>query len=1279
MRRVLRAIAKFVAYFSAAIVILLAIAVGLFRLFLPRLPEYQEEIKNWASAAVGMRVEFSGMDARWGLSGPELEFYDAELIRVDSEIRVIAAEEVRVGVGLVRLMVDRTLVVDRVVVRNTTIEVQRRQDGSFWVQGSRLDDLLAMRSENAGAPAAIDLIGEQIELSYLQPGDERPLFFSIPRLRLSVDNRRIAADGSIALPESLGSELSISATQIFELPRSHQIWDVSVDAEDVLLAGWSDLLSLQRGFAGGQGNVKLSLQMGGRDVNRGTAEISFVGAASADGAPFDVAGRVEVDLAGDGWLVAADDLVLRRDGRQWPASALRLETGTDGDGDVVMLDARASYLNLGDAEFLSTWLDDKLRDQLMEMAPSGELHDVRVTLSGLDTDAPRYNVDAVLDAVGIAAAPGRPGVRGLSGQFHASHSGGSLVIDASTVEVDLTEFVDNRVVVDASDSMIFWRLRDGQLSIWSDGLQLANEFFSSYSDVDLVFGEAMSGPEIALSSTWSISDIAAARRLIPRAIMKPQLYDWFQMSLRSGSIPHGTTELHGPLDRFPFDDGEGQFLINASVRDLDFKFHRDWPASQQADLEVVLNKVRLYSEKNRSVTLGNTVVDAKVEIADLRDPVLTIESITTGTLESIRQYSRQSPIARVFGGNLDRVSVSGDASFSLDLVVPLKRQRLREFEFETRIRSNDGSLQLAGFDAPVTDLSGEVTISRNAISSDALRGSFLGRPVDIELTRATDAGFSVLASATGTLTRDGVIDGLGVPLDGLIDGEAGYTAQILFPGQGLDQPPPLTVRVASDLQGFALQMPSPLAKPAGEALGVRGEILFPAGGEAISSSGETDNGIAWRLDFNRPEGLWDLDRGVVMFGSEPMQEAATRGLHLRGNTTSVSLSDWLAVSRSGEKSVGAADRIRSIDLVIDDFLVLGQRLTSHRVRVDRSARDWLVQIDGDDIAGSVFVPYEFGGDRAMVLDMQRMRLPGDDDDGAGDQSEGIDPRRLPPLQLQADEFAFGDRYVGRVEANFVKIPLGLESTKIRATDPSFDIVGNGRWIIDPTDDAGSRSFVTATLSSRDVEETMRRLNYQPGIASESMNILLDLEWSGGPRADIFGSLDGEVQVRLGNGQLEEVEPGAGRMFGLMSIAALPRRLSLDFRDVFSRGFGFDTIAGTFRLDDGRLYTCDLALEGPAANVGVVGAADIVTRSYDQTAVVSANVGNTLPIVGAVVAGPQAAAALLIFSQIFKKPLEEAGQVYYDIDGSWDEPMVDSADSAAFVASSELAGCLASTE
>jgi uncharacterized protein YhdP len=204
---------------------------------------------------------------------------------------------------------------------------------------------------------------------------------------------------------------------------------------------------------------------------------------------------------------------------------------------------------------------------------------------------------------------------------------------------------------------------------------------------------------------------------------------------------------------------------------------------------------------------------------------------------------------------------------------------------------------------------------------------------------------------------------------------------------------------------------------------------------------------------------------------------------------------------------------------------------------------------------------------------------------------------------------------------------------------------------------------------------MQRLDYTPGISGDDLTIDFDLSWSGGPREDFMDSMDGDVGVRLGSGQLVEVEPGAGRMFGLMSVAALPRRLSLDFTDIFNKGLAFDSVNGDFRVTNGDAFTCNLSLEGPAVDVGIVGRASLVARDYEQAAVISANVGNSLPVVGAVIAGPQVAAVMLIFSQIFKKPLQDMGQVYYSISGSFDEPEVESTDAEIFASHAALAECI----
>jgi uncharacterized protein YhdP len=338
-----------------------------------------------------------------------------------------------------------------------------------------------------------------------------------------------------------------------------------------------------------------------------------------------------------------------------------------------------------------------------------------------------------------------------------------------------------------------------------------------------------------------------------------------------------------------------------------------------------------------------------------------------------------------------------------------------------------------------------------------------------------------------------------------------------------------------------------------------------------------------------------------------------------------------------------------------------------------------VQVEGGQAQGSVTIPYDLDGDRPIELDFEKLILPGNDETGVNDDVDDADPRKFAAISFKAAEFALGGRQLGAVEAEFRRVPEGLRATGLTGTDESFQIEADVGWVVDPLSENGQRSYLNGKLTSHNVRKTMQRLDYQPGIDSDEMEMDIDVSWSGGPREDFLDDLAGTVSIRLGSGQLFEVEPGAGRIFGLMSIVALPRRLSLDFRDVLDKGFGFDEISGDFRIEDGNAYTCNLSLKGPAADIGIAGRAGLGSRDYDQTAIVSVNVGNTLPIVGAVVAGPQVAAALIIFSQIFKKPLQEMGQIYYGIEGSFDDPLVETADDDRFAASIELAECVVTQE
>ena len=1276
MKRFLNSLIKFFAYAVAAVVILLAIGVGLFRLFLPRLPEYQDQIKDWASQAIGMQVEFSGMDARWGLRGPELQFYDAELLRTETGRRIVAAEQVSVGVALMRLLGDRKLVVDRVTVRETVVELRHLEDGRWWIQGTPADELLDFPAGNSGG-GDIEIVGEEIEVRFLQPGDERPRFFEIPRVQLGRDKDRITLDGSASLPAELGRDVSISAIQLLSPAEPQRLWDVTVEVGGLNLQELSSIvLDGESGFRSGTGDLELSLQYGADAIQSATADVDFQDVNISRGADFELSGRLEYKRHSDGWLVAAQRLSLQSERGRWPDADLRLETSTNQDGEIVMLDANASYVDLGDIAMFLPWVDDERREQLEAYAADGVVRDLELTLTDLHRSKPRFELSASLDRVGLASVGGWPGIRGFSGSVRANRSLGQLVINSEDMVVSSDAMFAEPYNIDSTAGTIIWRRSGDSTTILSDSIEVTSAAIDSQSNVHITLPGNGAAPVVDLVSAFSIADLALAKKYIPKNVVKPKLYDWLQSALVSGAIPRGSARLYGAMDKFPFDDGEGQLLIQGNVRNTVLKYRPEWPATDLIDVDVVVDNVRLYSERGRSSSLGNDVVDAKVEIADLRKPVLSINAFSTGTLESVRQFVLQSPINKVFGGQLERVKVDGNASFDLELTVPLKPAP--DFEVLTRLRSDGGRLEVEGFPAAVSDLSGVVSISRDEISGEALGGTFLGQPVTIQLRSPMESepGLAAVATATGVVTASAIVEELGVPVQGLIEGASDYQLRVLFPRKGEQVSVPMTFEIASDLVGFDVQLPPPFGKAADVALPLQGNIRL-LDGTRIESAGIAGEELAWQIVVNSIDGGWDLDRGVLALGGQPLDPAETRGLHIRGDVDSVRFQDWLDLSRGDGEKTGAADRIRSIDVFVGDLYILGQHLVDHRVQVDRSAEDWLVQLDGNNARGSVFVPYNFSGPRALVLDMEKLHLPGDDEStGTGDMP---DPRTLPPISLRVADFALGDRNFGAVETELQKTPAGLVAERIVSKDETFEITGSGRWVADDADPFGHRTFVTATLNSNDVQQTMKRLGYSPGILSKEMVVSFDLSWSGGPRSDFLDSLSGDVQARFGSGQLDEVEPGAGRVFGLMSVVALPRRLSLDFRDVFDRGFGFDSIEGSFRLQDGEAYTCNLSLSGPAADIGIIGRASLTGRDYEQTAVVSANVGNTLPLVGAVVAGPQAAAVMFLFSQIFKEPLQEVGQVYYAIDGSWDNPSIENANAARFAESGVLAGCLENSE
>jgi uncharacterized protein YhdP len=152
-------------------------------------------------------------------------------------------------------------------------------------------------------------------------------------------------------------------------------------------------------------------------------------------------------------------------------------------------------------------------------------------------------------------------------------------------------------------------------------------------------------------------------------------------------------------------------------------------------------------------------------------------------------------------------------------------------------------------------------------------------------------------------------------------------------------------------------------------------------------------------------------------------------------------------------------------------------------------------------------------------------------------------------------------------------------------------------------------------------------------------------------------LDGALDLDVGAGRIVDVEPGAGRMLGLISITQIPRRLLLDFSDIFGDGLAFNSLRGHFELKDGQARTDDLRVDAAAAEILVKGRAGLAAQDYDQLIDVRPKASSVLPAVGALAAGPVGIAIGAVAQAILQRPLKRAARTVYHVTGSWAAPEV----------------------
>ncbi len=276
----------------------------------------------------------------------------------------------------------------------------------------------------------------------------------------------------------------------------------------------------------------------------------------------------------------------------------------------------------------------------------------------------------------------------------------------------------------------------------------------------------------------------------------------------------------------------------------------------------------------------------------------------------------------------------------------------------------------------------------------------------------------------------------------------------------------------------------------------------------------------------------------------------------------------------------------------------------------------------------------------------------------GDPASAVDdtdPSRLPPLDIRVEDFRLGDARLGRAVLETFPTPEGMHVDRFTTDSEALALSASGDW----TRIGGrARSRFALDFDARSLGGMLDALGFTGMVEDGPVKARMVGDWPGSPGSFRLDRYDGRLRLDVGKGRLLDVEPGTGRLLGLVSIAEIPRRLTLDFSDFFSKGFTFNAMNGDFLFEAGSATTGNLRIDGPAAEINVSGTTALAAREYDQRVEVLPKAGGVLPAIGAVTAGPAGAALGAVAQAVFQLPLKQATRTVYTVQGPWAAPQVD---------------------
>ena len=820
-----------------------------------------------------------------------------------------------------------------------------------------------------------------------------------------------------------------------------------------------------------------------------------------------------------------------------------------------------------------------------------------------------------------------------------------------------------------------------------------------------------------LQGSLSRGDGSRVHRYLP-LVLDQAARHYVRDAVLQGQVSDVKFKVKGPLEQLPFaNPAQGDFRVSAKVRNGQLNYvptalqpagAAPWPALTELNGELVFNRAGLEvnGASARVAGLpGLQLVKGDARIADLaHNATVEVTLAIRGALADALAFVNSSPVGEMTQQTLAKATAAGPADYRFRLNLPIHTIDKSRVEGSVTLAGNDVKFSP---EAPTLQaLKGVVSLTERGFSVAGAQARLLGGDVRIDgATRpaaSADGKTSVAFRAQGVISAEGLRQarefGLVTRLAEHASGSAVYQASVLF-RHGIPE-----VTVTSSLQGMALSLPAPLAKTADAALPLRFEnTLLPASmnpGQTLQDQLSVSIGRVATINYLRDLGGTQarVIRGGIGVGLDSGETvpAPEAGVGANIKLAEVDLDAWEkiltdAAGSSAPQAAPAASTAAAMSYLptvmairARQLRVQGRSLNNVVVGGSRDGLNWRANIDAAELNGYLEYrqPGASGAGRVFAR-LSRLSLA----TGPASEVEAMldeQPASIPALDIVVDDMELRGRKLGHVEIDAVNRLGAAEGgvrewhlNKFNVTLPEAVLTATGDWVAVNAQGAPvagprlaraaaepRRSVMNFRLDIADSGELLRRFGMEGVLRRGKGKLEGQVAWTGSPLSLDIPTLSGQFNVNVEAGQFIKADPGIAKLLGVLSLQSLPRRLTLDFRDVFSQGFAFDFVRGDVTIKQGLARTNNLQMSGVNAAVLMEGSADISRETQNLKVIVVPEINAGTASLIATVINPAIGLGSFLAQMFLRRPLMEAATQEFHIDGAWSDPKITKIDRRA---------------